>query len=114
MMGSAKMARTMSGALATCWLTVAPAAWAQEQPATQDTSAEAQPPAEQASDDQGSETDIVSASTITVLVEGRAVVSNGHRSWVDGGLGKTRFDGTASGDYKSRPPGSATRSTTST
>ena len=100
-MGSAKMARTMSGALAACWLATA-SAWAQGQPATQDPPAEVQPPAEQSSDDPGSETDIISASTITVLVEGRAVVSNGHRSWVDGGLGKTRFDGTASGDYKAR------------
>ena len=45
---------------------------------------------------------LVSRNTFAVLLDARLVVSNGERSWVDGGLGKTRFDGTNDGDYQFR------------
>jgi len=44
------------------------------------------------------ETDILSADTLSIIVDGRLVLANGARSWVHRGLGKTRFDGTSSGD----------------
>lgn len=50
----------------------------------------------------GGGTDIFSADTLTVLLDARLVLANGHTSWVDGGFGKTRFDGTADGDFKLR------------
>ncbi|HET7816699.1 MAG TPA: hypothetical protein VFK58_03905 [Sphingomicrobium sp.] len=49
------------------------------------------------SDSSGSGTDILSADTVTLIVDGRLVIANGANSWVDGGFGKTRFDGTADG-----------------
>ncbi|MDB5707008.1 MAG: hypothetical protein JWN66_4124 [Sphingomonas bacterium] len=65
---------------------------------------EATLPAQEAtpSADQGPETDILSKRTLSVLLDARLVLANGHQSFVDGGLGKTRFDGTASGDFKAR------------
>jgi hypothetical protein len=50
--------------------------------------------------DKGSGTDIFSRNTITILLDGRLAVANGERSWVNGGLGKTRFQGTANRDYQ--------------
>jgi hypothetical protein len=50
----------------------------------------------------GGGTDILSADTLTVLLDARLVLADGHTSWVDGGFGKTRFDGTADGDFKLR------------
>jgi hypothetical protein len=52
--------------------------------------------------DSGSQTDIFSRNTIHVLLEGRAVLADGATSWVDGGLGKTRFDGDAQGDLDAK------------
>lgn len=50
--------------------------------------------------DSGSGTDILSAETLTIIGDARLVLANGHTSFADGGFGKTRFDGTASGDYQ--------------
>ena len=47
-------------------------------------------------------TDILSGDTLTILLDGRLVVANGANSFVDGGLGKTRFDGTDDGSYQFR------------
>ena len=44
--------------------------------------------------------DILSANTFTVILDARLVVADGGNAWVDGGFGKTRFDGTASGDFQ--------------
>ena len=44
----------------------------------------------------------VSKDTFAVLLDARLVAANGERSWVNGGLGKTRFQGTHDGDYKFR------------
>jgi hypothetical protein len=49
---------------------------------------------------QGSGTDILSRNTITILLDGRIALANGERSWTKGGLGKTRFQGNADGDYQ--------------
>ena len=51
----------------------------------------------------GSGTDIFSKNTITVLLDARLVAADGERSFVDGGLGKTRFSGGANGDLRVRP-----------
>ena len=53
-------------------------------------------------DTEGSNTDILSGNTLSILLDGRLVVANGARSWVNGGLGKTRFQGTDDGDYRVR------------
>ncbi len=47
-----------------------------------------------------SETDILSANTLSILLDARLVLADGHESWADGGFGKTRFDGTADGDFQ--------------
>jgi len=47
-------------------------------------------------------TDIFSRDTFTVLLDGRFVVADGEKSWIDGGFGKTRFGGTNDEDYKVR------------
>jgi len=52
------------------------------------------------SDDGGSGTDILSPDTLTVILDARVVLADGANSWVDGGFGKTRFDGTADGDFE--------------
>jgi hypothetical protein len=52
--------------------------------------------------DSGSQTDILSRNTVSILLDGRIAFANGARSWVDGGLGKTRFSGTANGEYKAQ------------
>jgi hypothetical protein len=44
-------------------------------------------------------TDIISGNTLSVLLDARLALANGERSWVNRGLGKTRFQGTADGDY---------------
>jgi len=56
---------------------------------------------EEAIEDDGS-TDIFSRNTLYVLLDGRVVLADGHESWINGGLGKTRFQGTADGDFKLR------------
>jgi hypothetical protein len=60
-------------------------------------------PAAGAADSQpASQTDIFSKNTITILLDARLVVANGSRSFVNGGFGKTRFQGQRDGDYKPR------------
>lgn len=49
---------------------------------------------ETAEADQETGPDILSANTLTVLLDGRIAVANGERSWSNGGLGKTTFQGT--------------------
>ncbi|HEX4695435.1 hypothetical protein [Sphingomonas sp.] len=44
--------------------------------------------------------DILSKNTISMLFDARLAVANGERSFTNRGLGKTRFEGTANGDYK--------------
>src|SRR5678816_3489658 len=51
-------------------------------------------------DDSGSGTDIFSADTFSVILDARLVLADGANSWVDGGFGKTRFDGTDDADYE--------------
>lgn len=48
----------------------------------------------------GGGTDILSADTLTVMLDARIVLANGNNSWIDGGYGKTRFDGDSDGDYQ--------------
>jgi len=76
-------------------------AWAQE------TGEEVAQPAEEAEagydeddGDSGSGTDILSVDTFTVILDGRVVLADGANSWIDGGFGKTRFDGTGDGDFE--------------
>lgn len=80
----------------------APSPAGPETPAAQSTPSA--PPADTAlpanSSDSGSTTDILSKNTLSLLLDARFVVANGERSFVNGGLGKTRFQGTANGDYK--------------
>ena len=60
-------------------------------------------PADQSADadgDNGGGTDILSGDTLAVLLDARLAVANGERSFTKRGLGKTRFGGTADGDYK--------------
>jgi hypothetical protein len=52
------------------------------------------------SEESGSGTDILSADTLTVILDARLVLADGANSWIDGGFGKTRFDGTADGDFE--------------
>lgn len=49
---------------------------------------------------QGSATDILSGNTITILLDGRAAVSNGERSWANRGFGKASFQGTEDRNYR--------------
>lgn len=46
------------------------------------------------------DTDILSADTLSVILDARLVLADGANSWVDGGFGKTRFDGTDDGDLQ--------------
>jgi hypothetical protein len=50
----------------------------------------------------GGGTDILSADTLTFMAQGSLVLADGHKSFADGGFGKTRFDGDASGDFSPR------------
>jgi len=50
--------------------------------------------------DAGSGTEILSANTLSLIVDVRVVLADGHQSWVEGGFGKTRFDGTTDGDLQ--------------
>ena len=60
----------------------------------------ADPGYEEAVEDSGGGTDIFSADTFTIIVDGRLVLADGANSWIDGGFGKTRFDGTDDGDFE--------------
>ncbi len=51
-------------------------------------------------EDSGSGTDIISADTFSVIIDTRLVLVDGANSWIDGGFGKTRFDGTDDADYQ--------------
>ncbi|MBO0748938.1 MAG: hypothetical protein J2O44_00705, partial [Porphyrobacter sp.] len=51
-------------------------------------------------EDSGSQTDILSADTLTLMFDGRLILADGAKSFADGGFGKTRFDGTRSGDVQ--------------
>jgi len=99
----ARMLRVVSaGALAGCIAWVPAAA----QDADQSTAAVAGdatgPAADDATsaDDTGSDTDILSADTLTLMLDGRFVLANGATSFADGGFGKTRFDGDANRDLQ--------------
>ena len=52
--------------------------------------------------DESAGTDILSASSLTVLGDIRLVAANGHTSFADGGFGKTRFSGDENGDMALR------------
>ncbi len=78
------------------------------QPASaQDDPAEDEAPADEAysdddfvSDDGGDDTDILSADTLSLILDARLVIADGEESWADGGFGKTRWDGSSDGDFK--------------
>ena len=55
---------------------------------------------EEQAEDSGGDTEILSADTLTVILDGRLVLADGANSWIDGGFGKTRFDGTDDGDFE--------------
>ena len=77
------------------------AAWqpasAQDESAAAESEVSAAAEAEQAD---GDDTDILSADTLSIILDARFVLADGANSWVDGGFGKTRFDGTAGGDFQ--------------
>ena len=87
--------RTASAALAL----VSCAAWqpaaAQDEPAEEEAVSE-----ETAEEDSGPGTDILSADTLSVILDARLVLADGNRSWIEGGLGKSRFDGQNDGDFQ--------------
>ena len=55
-----------------------------------------------ASNTSQSGTDILSRNTLSALIDARLVVANGAQSFVNGGLGKTRFQGKSNGGFKAR------------
>jgi len=73
-------------------------AWAQDELAPEEEAAA--PEGEADEEDAGSGMDILSADTLTIILDGRLVLADGANSWVDGGFGKTRFDGTDDGDFQ--------------
>jgi hypothetical protein len=87
--------------LALVWCAAWNAAWAQDAGGAQAQQGEGPDAPDDADADQsGSETDILSADTLTLILDTRIVLADGHQSWVDRGFGKTRFDGTADGDLQ--------------
>ena len=54
-------------------------------------------------EDAASGTEILSADTISILLDARLVGADGHLSWVEGGLSKSRFHGTSDGDFRIQP-----------
>jgi hypothetical protein len=50
----------------------------------------------------GSQTDIFSKNTLSILLDARMVFANGEQSFVNHGFGKTRFQGTSDGAYRAR------------
>lgn len=54
-------------------------------------------------EESGSGTEIFSEHTLSLLFDGRFVAADGRESWLEGGLGKTRFDGSSDGDLQFRP-----------
>jgi hypothetical protein len=69
---------------------------AQDEPDAEESTVSAEAEADGETDD----TDILSADTLSIILDARFVLADGHNSWVDGGFGKTRFDGTADGDFQ--------------
>ena len=58
--------------------------------------------AEDAAQEAQPETDILSIRTFSLLLDARVIGADGATSFVDGGLGKTRFDGDLGGDFRIR------------
>lgn len=98
--------RDVPSALAMLAFLAAQPVMAQDEPAgAEETAAdrglaEVEPVEEEFVEEDTDDTDILSADTLTLLLDARVVLADGAESWVDGGLGKTRFDGTADGDFK--------------
>ena len=65
---------------------------------TQSTPSDAAPPPDAAPS--MPRTDILSRNTISILLDARLALANGEKSFTNGGLGKTRFQGTSSGGYR--------------
>ena len=108
---SARRAASLAAAILS---THAATAYAQEAPAP--TAENAQPAEAAAAGDQEAapnvateqeaappSTDILSARTLSLLLEGRIVAVNGERSFLDRGFGKTRFSGAADHDFRVMP-----------
>ena len=83
-------------------------AFAQDEPAEEsaEQAGEESVPVEEAAEgeeyveDSGSGTDFLSADTLSLILDARIVVADGHSSWLEGGFGKSRFDGQADGDMQ--------------
>ena len=73
---------------------------AQPQPANAQQSAPAAAPQPAPSPADAGGIDLFSRNTVHAMVDLRLAVADGHTSFVDGGFGKTRFQGTSSGGYK--------------
>jgi hypothetical protein len=52
--------------------------------------------------DSASQVDIFSKNTLSVLLDARLVVADGATSFVNGGFGKTRFQGDSKGDFRAQ------------
>ena len=115
--GRWKGGAALAAAASCCWLAAIPAkaqdasdqpAAPAPQPAGPEQPAAAAPAplpdttTAEAEDQSGSQTDILSKNTLSLMVDARLAVANGEQSFVNGGFGKTRFQGTRSGDYRAR------------
>lgn len=87
-----------AGLIALGGLGLAPPVLAQESVDQSITSPASPTDGEDAESQDPSGTDILSANTLTVMADVRLVAASGHTSFADGGFGKTRFSGDASGD----------------
>jgi hypothetical protein len=65
-------------------------------------SAAAPPPAAAPQSNDAGGPDIFSKNTFTILLDGRLIVANGAPSFVHGGFGKTRFDGSNDGSFRAQ------------
>jgi hypothetical protein len=74
-------------------------AWAQDEAAAADETVSSDDTDSEDSAD-SDDTDILSADTLTVLLDARVILADGHASWLDRGFGKTRHDGFADGDFQ--------------
>jgi hypothetical protein len=92
--------RAMPAALALFACTVCDPAAAQDAAETETGQPDEAQTGYDAVEDSGSSTDLLSADTFTVILDGRLVFADGANSWVDGGFGKTRFDGTDDGGFQ--------------
>ncbi|HYD24034.1 MAG TPA: hypothetical protein VEB68_04500 [Croceibacterium sp.] len=93
----------MTSALALALALASQPASAQDDAAVDGSAEDEAVAADEAAFDESEETgatDILSADTLTVILDARLLLADGHQSWVDRGLGKTRFDGTADGDFQ--------------